>query len=243
MLGHFIRCTQFPVQPPASQGTHLGQPRDHFAKESPTTKSAKPNMSEPPNSIPAPRKRRRPALSCEQCRRRKIKCDRTYPCGQCLQSKTASCSYSPDTVRASRHVSDGASLPAQSSSVASQSPVAIPNRARGWLNGSTEHTSSVGVSPNGVSHSEATLPSSWTSPSTGHHDEEAPDPKALLDRIERVERELANSTTGSQAFFGCFEGYTAPSLSKGLRGTVSKTRFFGQSHWMYSHGAVRHSPP
>ena len=40
-----------------------------------------------------PRRRRRPALSCQQCRRRKIKCDRTDPCNHCI-SASSSCTYS-----------------------------------------------------------------------------------------------------------------------------------------------------
>ena len=41
-----------------------------------------------------PRKRRRPALSCEQCRRRKVRCDREMPCGPCTKSHPAlKCSY------------------------------------------------------------------------------------------------------------------------------------------------------
>ncbi|KAL2819860.1 fungal-specific transcription factor domain-containing protein [Aspergillus cavernicola] len=35
-----------------------------------------------------PPRRRRPALSCTICRRRKLKCDRGLPCGQCVKSKT-----------------------------------------------------------------------------------------------------------------------------------------------------------
>jgi hypothetical protein len=46
-------------------------------------------------TIPA-RKRRRPALSCVECRRRKIKCDRCVPCGHCVQLKITKCTY-PDT--------------------------------------------------------------------------------------------------------------------------------------------------
>ncbi|OHE99122.1 hypothetical protein CORC01_05615 [Colletotrichum orchidophilum] len=38
------------------------------------------------------RRRRRPALSCLECRRRKIKCDREEPCGHCTTSKL-SCTY------------------------------------------------------------------------------------------------------------------------------------------------------
>ena len=43
-----------------------------------------------------PRKRRRPALSCVECRRRKIKCDRRTPCNHCVQLKITTCTY-PDT--------------------------------------------------------------------------------------------------------------------------------------------------
>lgn len=42
------------------------------------------NGSEEPQSNP--RKRRRPALSCEQCRRRKVRCDREVPCGPCTKA-------------------------------------------------------------------------------------------------------------------------------------------------------------
>ncbi|KAK1654526.1 C6 zinc finger domain protein [Colletotrichum phormii] len=38
------------------------------------------------------RRRRRPALSCLECRRRKIKCDRDEPCGHCTASKLR-CTY------------------------------------------------------------------------------------------------------------------------------------------------------
>lgn len=38
------------------------------------------------------RRRRRPALSCLECRRRKIKCDRDEPCGHCTTSKLR-CTY------------------------------------------------------------------------------------------------------------------------------------------------------
>ncbi|KAJ5646471.1 hypothetical protein N7490_002843 [Penicillium lividum] len=43
-------------------------------------------MSSNENNLTNPRKRRRPALSCEQCRRRKVRCDREMPCGPCIRS-------------------------------------------------------------------------------------------------------------------------------------------------------------
>jgi Fungal Zn(2)-Cys(6) binuclear cluster domain len=189
-------------------------------------------MSEPPSSVGPPRKRRRPALSCEQCRHRKIKCDRTYPCGQCLQSKTTVCSYSADTVRRPRHVSE--TNPACPGTVF-RSLTDIPTRTRDVPGDLIAHTSSDGVSPNVIPHSEVTHSSSWTSPSAHAHDDEPPDPKTLLHRLENIEKKLASSYN-----FPTCESYNSDSRSKGLRGTVSKTRLFGPSHWMHSYGVVRH---
>ncbi|KAE8373111.1 hypothetical protein BDV26DRAFT_285391 [Aspergillus bertholletiae] len=40
------------------------------------------------------RKRRRPAQSCEQCRLRKVRCDRNIPCGPCTRARSVlNCSY------------------------------------------------------------------------------------------------------------------------------------------------------
>jgi hypothetical protein len=36
------------------------------------------------NVTSPPRKRRRPPQSCEECRRRKVKCDRAEPCNRCI---------------------------------------------------------------------------------------------------------------------------------------------------------------
>lgn len=43
---------------------------------------------------PPPRKRRRAALSCLDCKRRKLKCDRTYPCSRCQKrGHPQTCTY------------------------------------------------------------------------------------------------------------------------------------------------------
>ena len=51
-----------------------------------------------PDSAPQllPKKHRRPALSCGQCRKRRVKCDRNIPCTRCIQSKHMVCVYEPD---------------------------------------------------------------------------------------------------------------------------------------------------
>ncbi|KAL6713043.1 hypothetical protein ACLMJK_009439 [Lecanora helva] len=52
--------------------------------------------------MPEPKKRRRPAKSCEQCRSRKVKCDLEQPCGPCTRTRAGvACVYSEATVRTS----------------------------------------------------------------------------------------------------------------------------------------------
>ncbi|ODM14913.1 hypothetical protein SI65_09665 [Aspergillus cristatus] len=60
--------------------------------------SRSPEQGQDPDLSVPPRRRRRPALSCEQCRKRKIKCDRKFPvCDRCAQSGQAhACAYSDD---------------------------------------------------------------------------------------------------------------------------------------------------
>ncbi|KAJ5925253.1 transcriptional regulator family: Fungal Specific TF [Penicillium verhagenii] len=47
------------------------------------------SQSEDPENSRVVQRRRRPPLSCTECRRRKLKCDRSLPCGQCVRSKAA----------------------------------------------------------------------------------------------------------------------------------------------------------
>ena len=51
------------------------------------------------NTLPSgSRKRRRPAVVCNECRRRKIACDRKSPCGQCIQYNSACMYHSPKSL-------------------------------------------------------------------------------------------------------------------------------------------------
>ena len=51
-----------------------------------------PIQSQPQPQPQPQQRRRRPALSCSECRRRKIRCDHTNPCGHCVRHKTQ-CTY------------------------------------------------------------------------------------------------------------------------------------------------------
>ena len=47
------------------------------------------------NGYGPPRRRRRPALSCVECRARKVKCNRERPCAACKKTGSAACTYRP----------------------------------------------------------------------------------------------------------------------------------------------------
>ncbi|KAL2060369.1 hypothetical protein VTL71DRAFT_9764 [Oculimacula yallundae] len=191
------------------------------------------------------RKRRRPALACEQCRRRKIKCDRTYPCGQCQQSKGVSCTYSsPATVSGSSHVDKGG---IQKSKQAVQEPrgdltlgkwakengFPIPNRTRVVDSPSATNYTPSSTSPRGPTTDDSHT--SQSSPATDEIDEltKHGNNKQFLTRlIDRLSRTTPKPTTVQREEF-----QFSLEQKDQVRGTVSKTRFYGQSHWMYSFGA------
>ncbi|KAL4878227.1 fungal-specific transcription factor domain-containing protein [Aspergillus karnatakaensis] len=74
-------------------------------------------------------RRRRPALSCAICRRRKLKCDRSLPCGQCIKSKTADqCVFSgPKPLQSAVPGSHGASSPSDRRHAASDGASSVGN--------------------------------------------------------------------------------------------------------------------
>lgn len=145
---------------------------------------------------PAPkRRRRRPALSCEQCRRRKMKCDRGDPCLQCAQARNRQCTYSLQLVAADTSIDSLHSI---------QQPQ-LPVAARFF----TDAPPSFHVeTPTGV-------PASYPTPQT-----------------------LPSAPSNWESFPGTPSDDCGGIPGKGYGGTVSKTRLFGQSHWMHSFGRV-----
>ena len=201
-------------------------------------------ISESTLSRPPLRKRRRPALSCEQCRRRKIRCDRNYPCNHCSASKTAVCSYSSDNVVA--HALQEQSHPKYG--------LTIPERKKQPSSIASTHHSSDASSPRPATFSARTTEHNSPSTDTGRREDNAASRKQLLKRIRELEERLAGrdrsdveerlssddaSPRRMQSLCDTLhaaQNFRYEDKSSGFRGTVSKTRFFGQSHWMYSYG-------
>lgn len=167
------------------------------------------------------KKRRRPALSCEQCRRRKIRCDRGLPCVNCIKSKISPCTYAPTHIPASRTrktlnhgqdfdaVSASSHVPARSAPVLGiQKPLPVHNPGPKAL------SSSVPSSTMGSSSDTSTV-------------------DALAARVRELEQKLADSFFISRKTEDKLEHNEEQEEAHApMKGTISKTRFFGQSHWM-----------
>ncbi|CAF3648302.1 unnamed protein product [Fusarium graminearum] len=159
------------------------------------------------------KKRRRPALACEQCRRRKIRCNRNLPCSNCFKSNISPCTYAPTHVPASR-----------TKKGAADSSSHVPGRSAPVVDLSRKTT---------PSDSSAKRQSSSIPSSTVGSNSETSTVDALAARVKELEQKLAESCHITQPGEDILiqhddqEADPAP-----MKGTVSKTRFFGQSHWM-----------
>lgn len=181
-----------------------------------------------------PRKRRRPALSCQQCRARKVKCDKEMPCGPCTKAYgSLKCSY----------VHEGkAALDARLES-SRRSEHGSPNSPVGLYLASANGTSADGSSDTTrIAQLESSV-------------------RALHDRLSSLERQikgpvdgplpsdsssgLINSMNGLGGRIAELEGLSAtmrpggsnppqttiPPLAPRLKSIGERTRLFGTTHW------------
>jgi hypothetical protein len=238
------------------------------------------------------KKRRRPALACEQCRRRKIKCDRNMPCNHCTKAKIATCTYVATHTPAS-HLARGAKSkggraflssasasdrgrdsrprPVQPAPAASKSqthaqdqpgrPAFTPPSSQSpQSNEFLLHSNSVAGIPTFVRPSEpgsSAVPSSAASASVAST-AEPPDVQRLAARVHHLEEKfqkvvLAGDGDDAEAVRWHGAGASPGQQDFGPRGMISKTRYFGRSHWMngftlvrtgfHFHHALLHSSP
>ena len=186
---------------------------------------------------PSGKKRRRPALSCEQCRRRKVRCDRLSPCTTCVQAGNRECSYASLPSRApvsgSTSVTSASALPAGPGG-----PGVLPPRTSDVSELSPEATSSGTSSriPTSGSRSlsewreERLFPPEniWVNNADA---ERRLDPNMLVDRIRQLEWQVESfERRQSSASLGCpHKDTTVP-----MKGMLQKTRFLGPSHWIHA---------
>ncbi|KAL3478537.1 hypothetical protein BJX99DRAFT_269206 [Aspergillus californicus] len=182
------------------------------------------------------KQRRRPAVSCALCRKRKVRCNRGRPCSNCLRSRTGvDCIYDDPVPLHSQHPSgqnntlsspslDCGQDESHSGRLSSTSPSAVPSNASRSLQ--------TGQSWTGV-----------VTPASSQSSREA----SLKLRIRQLEDQLGKVPqlasepgieTTSSDLTGTFHLHYKSGAS-GQHGPIvssvsAKTRLFGQSHWVVS---------
>lgn len=158
------------------------------------------------------RKRRRLPLACEKCRNRKVKCDRANPCGPCVKSGTE-CTYVYDE------------------RIPPTSPVSVGRFNYAFA---VDSGAQLSHTPRGDIMSMAHVPSP---PLQGLGASQAPSITETM-----VAGSLFTSIppdTGEYVQQSLDDGeslYTKTETSSSMRGTFSKSRFYGLSHWInFSH--------
>ncbi|WAO97007.1 Zn(2)-C6 fungal-type domain-containing protein [Fusarium falciforme] len=206
-----------------------------------------------PRQTTIEKKRRRPALACEQCRTRKVRCDRNHPCTTCKLSKNQLCTYAPqpERKRASKLSSSSPSTSSISQVPPTSGPLSRVERhlvplcleseetgrltgpgppplpaGQSWqsncVSGTVQWTSS--SLPGDLALTPESLPESTSSTTI----------VSLMERVKQLEHQLADTRQQRSNDAECAalcrdEPRDATHLE---RGTVSKTRYFGQSHWV-----------
>lgn len=190
------------------------------------------------------KRRPRPTLACVSCRRSKIRCDRQQPCGACTRSRHKTCIF--DTPRGPASRRSG-----QTSIGAGRTRSAEPERrsANGLGNpGSLGPVTPASSAPTALDHDhdlDHTRGDAPPLPETGSSGSGATivDANELLHRFLLLERRVGESTTpretsekhesrSSRPEPQVIDSYLAADIHAMSRGVVSKTRYFGQSHWM-----------
>ncbi|UPK94791.1 hypothetical protein LCI18_005726 [Fusarium solani-melongenae] len=199
-------------------------------------------MSEPE------RRRRRPAVSCSLCRKRKIRCNREVPCSNCVRSRNDACIYEnhPLQVR-----SRGFEL---GHSVSHNTPTISTEVHDAFMPTSQDQGSNTSNASTAPSRSATSLEPTLTSASTLPTPPSSQEVEALRSRVRQLEDQLSrghpgssqsmvstptsNIETASSRIGGTFHFYSESHIfGRALpitRGISHKTRLFGQSHFVYT---------
>lgn len=183
----------------------------------------------------AEKKRRRPPLSCEQCRKRKIRCDRTQPCANCVKSNIPSCTYAPYHVPAWRAKKmDAMMVSGRDSAADGAGKASLRNLKAAEPRPDAQNPEASEISPFsidsvGASSSSAILSSKAGSSSTSS----SPNVDWLVSRVQQLEEKLAKALRINDAPDGPKTRPSAQETAEPTEGFVAKSRYFAHSHWIY----------
>lgn len=171
-----------------------------------------------------PRKRRRPALACEECRKRKIKCDRNNPCVHCKASKALVCSYRSNYSSTAPQV--------QGTAPVTVSGHVIPGQDGNWTGSVSHILPTPGSSPGTAAHSEVPRQRTHSTSTLSVPSGSAADYtiRSLQSQVQNLEQQLSEARKA--AHVNPSNEASHQKTDKSIRGVLSKTRLFGPSHWM-----------
>lgn len=187
-----------------------------------------------------PRKRRRPAQSCEQCRHRKVRCDRNIPCGPCTRARSSlHCSYRD---RSQSPSSSGIGIIATPDTTHRQTLVTgaferrASNRMTPTEHGDTDLQSGVESSSGEIQRRIqsledrlATLTKNTSLPRDNQRLEKAL--HDLTERTQNIEQQLAAAP--QLAHTHPTSDLSTSNIPPRLHASASKTKFLGPTHWIH----------
>ncbi|KAK5997600.1 Transcription factor lepE [Cladobotryum mycophilum] len=180
------------------------------------------------------RKKRRPALACQECRRRKIRCDRQPYCTPCVKANIDSCSYVYDD-RISPKAAPFEAQDTQFSVFEQTSPWSMATS----IASSTSPHSIAGITLEDRAANSDSAKSDSVS-NTAATSLRSPGPQLHLDfdigldtAFDTLNNSpLHNSDNTASVHYSPLPGILHDTASPSVRGILSDARFFGQSHWI-----------
>ncbi|KAF7160150.1 hypothetical protein CNMCM5623_005665 [Aspergillus felis] len=192
-----------------------------------------------------PRKRRRPPKSCDPCRRRKVRCDREFPCGPCERARTSlQCFYRPAVAASSPSVDESSRLtascvpeghtpPPQADDPQTQSrPPALTSQSQPQDQNQYQNRIIQDLQSR-VRRLEEQLPgpplsrgTTGPTPSVSHTQAL----RHLHDRVLGAEQQLSDASCPSLSV----NGWAIPATLPRLRIARDMTKLFGPSHWLHT---------
>ncbi|KAK0702393.1 hypothetical protein B0H67DRAFT_395614 [Lasiosphaeris hirsuta] len=193
-------------------------------------------MADLVSPIPREKMRRRPALACESCRQRKVRCDRNLPCSTCIKSRSDACTYVPLRTGISPALSGARQPRALQPNSTRSNADSVPRRDHSLTPSSAYSTRPAAIS------SATNLPVD-----------------ILVDRVKDLELQLsqardqlaanspASSANGQESSTVRTPGSLDDLASQdtqinggagGDTSSIHKARFFGPSHWMNDAGLL-----
>lgn len=185
------------------------------------------------------RRRRRPARSCDECRRRKVKCNRQMPCNHCTATKKH-CVFSSASSKPSLAEGIGTSLVehiglSQVTLQQASQPVAESATSRGQyrLDPSRTETTLTQVYHQPNSAPEAHSSSRDLSSTSLRPNDRINELESRLRTLEHVlSRSIPNASVDTSGTASLVEsGYASNPVLHGAKPILNKSRLFGRTHW------------